>query len=97
MRKWTLLARKEGTPHPNASREDEYRNEEDCFAEIGVRYVDLVVYDRLPGPLGTTVSHLHVVEIGFECFYGAVGNLQVLVEAVALSDKLKRRSGWSRI
>jgi len=43
MRQWRLLAHKEGTPHPNASRGEEQRNEEDCCAEIGVRYVGLCV------------------------------------------------------
>lgn len=46
---------------------------------------------RLSGPLGTTVSHLHIVELGFERFYGAVGNFQILVEAIALGNKLKGR------
>ncbi len=80
MRQWRLLAHKEGTPHPNASRGEKHRNEEDCFSEIGVRYVGLVVVcDRLPGPLRTTVPHLHIVELGLEPFYRAVGNFQVLV------------------
>jgi len=43
----------------------EHRNEEDSFAEIRVRCVDLVVCGHLPGPLGTTVPHLHIVELGF--------------------------------
>ena len=88
MRQWRLLAHKEGTPHPNASRREKHINEEDCYAEIGVRYVSLV-RGRLPGPLGTTVPHLHIVELGFECLYRAVGNFQILVEAVALGNKLR--------
>lgn len=48
-----------------------------------------MVCDRLPGPLGTTVPHLHIVELGFERFYRAVGNFQILVEAVALGNKLR--------
>jgi hypothetical protein len=55
-----------------------------------------VVCGCLPGPLGTTVPHLHVVELGFEPFYGAVGNLQILVEAVAFGNELKGGSGGSR-
>jgi hypothetical protein len=91
-----LLACKEGTPYPNASRGEEHRNEEDCFAEVGVRDVDLVVCGDLLGPLGTTVPHPHIVELGFKRFYGAVGNFQILVEAVALGNKLKGRSGGIR-
>jgi hypothetical protein len=87
--------RKEGTPHPNASKREEYRNEEDCFAEIGVRYGP-VLCGRLSGPLGTTVPHLHIVELGFECFYRAVGNFQIFVEPVALGNKLKEGSGGIR-
>lgn len=89
MRQWRLLAHKDGTPHPNASRGEERRNEEDCFAEIEVRYMSyLVLSGPLPGPLGTTVPHLHIVELSFERFYGAMGNFQILVEAIALGNKL---------
>jgi len=75
MRQWRLLAHKEGTPHPNASRGEKHRNEEDCFSEIGVRYVGLVVVcDRLPGPLRTTVPHLHIVELGNKLKEGQEGS-----------------------
>jgi hypothetical protein len=46
------LARKEGT---NANRGKEHRNEEYCFAEVGVCSGDLVVCGDLPGPLRTMV------------------------------------------
>jgi len=55
-----------------------------------------LVCGGLPGPLRTTVPHLHIVELGFEPFYGAVGNFQILVEAVALGNKLKGGSGGIR-
>jgi hypothetical protein len=83
-------------PHPNESKGEEHRNEEECFAEVGVCDVDPVVCGDLPGPLGTTVPHLHIVKLGFKCFYGAVGNFQILVEAVALGNKLKGGSGGIR-
>ena len=43
---------------------------------------------HLPGPLGTAVSDLQVVEFGFERLDIAVGNLQVLVKTVTLGDEL---------
>lgn len=47
-----------------------------------------ILYLYLSPSSASTVPDLQVVELGLECLDGTVGQLEVLVEAVALLNKL---------